>query len=107
MHEPYRPASVLRTYRLFLSLKGKMRNIAALHIIMDAENLTVSWNRSSKLPDNLKAYVVQYKQYGGGPGQSFDWARLNSSQTTVFFRGLLLMLLETQSNVDFLSLAKQ
>lgn len=73
---------------------GNDDNIPALHIDMNAEKLTVSWRYSSKLPDNLKAYVVQYRQFGSRPGQSFDWLKLNGGQTTALFRGLLLMCVE-------------
>lgn len=80
-------------HAVFVS-EGKDENIPALQISMNAENLTVSWKHSSKLPDNLKAHVVQYKQFGSRLGHSFDWARLNRSQTTASFRGLWLMSLE-------------
>lgn len=66
---------------------GKEENKPTLHIEMNAENLTVSWKQSSLLADNLKGYVVQYKQFGSDLGHSFDWAKLNKSQTTAFFRG--------------------
>lgn len=55
---------------------------------MNAENLTVSWDQLPQLPDNLKEYVVQYKQAGSLPGQSFDWVRLDKNHTTAFFIGL-------------------
>lgn len=69
--------------------EGTDENTPALHIDMNAENLTVSWKRSSELPDNLKAYVVQCKEIGSPPDQIFDWARLKRSQTSTLFRGLL------------------
>lgn len=77
----------LQTFFFFFN-EGKEENKPTLHIEMNAENLTVSWKQSSLLADNLKGYVVQYKQFGSDLGHSFDWAKLNKSQTTAFFRGL-------------------
>ncbi|XP_063759627.1 interleukin 12 receptor, beta 2a, like isoform X2 [Eleginops maclovinus] len=65
---------------LTLPMPGKEK---AFHVEMNAENLTVSWDSSSQLSDNLKEYVVQYKQIGSPPGQGFDWVK---SQRTAFFK---------------------
>lgn len=54
---------------------------------MNEDNLTVSWDTLT-LSDNLKEYVVQYKQAECPPGQDFDWLKLNKSLTTGFFKGL-------------------
>lgn len=56
---------------------------------MNEENLTVFWDLPSRLSDNLKEYVVQYKQAGSPPGQEFDWVKVNKSNTTASFKGLL------------------
>lgn len=94
---------IFQTYFCFENLhavfvfEGEEENVAALRIHITTDNLTVSWKPFSKMPANLKEYVVQYKQYGSGSGQSFDWVRLIRSQTTAFFRGLLLMFLEKYS----------
>lgn len=55
---------------------------------MNEEYLTVSWDLPSQLSDNLKEYVVQYKQAGCPSGQGFDWVKVNKSQTTEMFKGL-------------------
>lgn len=54
---------------------------------MNEENLTVSWGLPSQLSDNLKEYVVQYKQECS-QDQAFDWIKVNKSQRTAFFKGL-------------------
>lgn len=54
---------------------------------MNPDNLTVSWKRPSQLFDNLREYVVQYKEVGSPPGQAFDWVKVDKSQTRAFFRG--------------------
>lgn len=54
---------------------------------MNEENLTASWDLPSQLSDNLKEYVVQYKQ-ACPPGKGFDWVKVNKSQTTGTFTGL-------------------
>lgn len=68
--------------------KETEENKLTLHISMNADSLTVFWNQFSQPANDLKAFVVQYKQFGSDLGKSFDWARLNKSQTTAFFRGL-------------------
>lgn len=55
---------------------------------MNEEYLTVSWDRPSQFSDNLKEYVVQYKQAGCPPGKGFDWFKVNKTQTTGIFKGL-------------------
>lgn len=63
------------------------KNEQDIHLKMDEEYLTVSWDLPSQLSDNLKEYVVQYKQAGYPPGQGFDWIKVNKSQTTGIFKG--------------------
>ncbi|XP_030262992.1 interleukin 12 receptor, beta 2a, like isoform X2 [Sparus aurata] len=72
---------------LTLPVPGKEKNEQALHLKMNEENLTVSWNLPSQLSDTLKEYVVQYKQAGSPLGQAFDWVKVNKSQTAAFFKG--------------------
>ncbi len=55
---------------------------------MNEENLTASWDLLSQLSDNLKEYVVQYRQAGCPPGQGFDWVKVSKNQTTGTFKGL-------------------
>ena len=55
---------------------------------MDAEILTASWDLPSQLSDNLREYVVQYKQAGCLPGEGFDWVKVNKSQAMGTFKGL-------------------
>ncbi|XP_023126588.1 interleukin 12 receptor, beta 2a, like [Amphiprion ocellaris] len=66
---------------------GKERNDQLIHLNMNQENLTVSWDLPSPFPDNLKEYVVQYKQAGCSPGRGFDWIKVNNSQRVAFFKG--------------------
>ncbi|XP_022071259.2 interleukin 12 receptor, beta 2a, like [Acanthochromis polyacanthus] len=66
---------------------GKKPNDQPIHLNMNQENLTVSWDQPSPFPDNLKEYVVQYKQAGCSPGRGFDWIKVNKSQTAAFFKG--------------------
>lgn len=55
---------------------------------MNSESLNVSWDPPPQLADNVKEYVVQYKQAGLSPVKGFDWVRVNSSQTTATVKGL-------------------
>ncbi|XP_068193973.1 interleukin 12 receptor, beta 2a, like [Antennarius striatus] len=66
---------------------GKEENHQGLHLRMDEENLTVSWDVPLQHSDNLQKYLVQYKQVGAPAGQTFDWVKVNKSQTTTFFKG--------------------
>ncbi|XP_036943815.1 interleukin 12 receptor, beta 2a, like [Acanthopagrus latus] len=70
---------------LTLPVPGKEKNEQPLHLKMNEENLTVSWNLPSQLSDTLRQYVVQYKQ--AGHPQGFDWVKVNKSQTAAFFKG--------------------
>lgn len=66
---------------------SKEDNKKAINLKMNEVNLTVSWNLSSWPSDNLKEYVVQYKQVGCPPGKGFAWVRVKENQTTAFFKG--------------------
>ncbi|XP_054463478.1 interleukin 12 receptor, beta 2a, like isoform X2 [Anoplopoma fimbria] len=68
-------------------IPGKEKNEQTIHLVMNEENLTVSWDLPSQLSDNLKEYVVQYKEAGGPPGRGFDWIKVEKSQKTGIFKG--------------------
>ncbi|KAK9534959.1 hypothetical protein VZT92_007372 [Zoarces viviparus] len=72
---------------LALPTPGEQKNEQAIRLVMNEENLTVSWDPPAQLSDNLKEYVVQYKQAGCPPGQGFDWIKVNKRQTTGIFEG--------------------
>ncbi|XP_041813929.1 interleukin 12 receptor, beta 2a, like [Chelmon rostratus] len=72
---------------LAMPVSGKEKNAQVVHLEMNEENLTVFWDLPSRLSDNLKEYVVQYKQAGSPPGQEFDWVKVNKSNTTASFKG--------------------
>ncbi|KAM9346053.1 granulocyte colony-stimulating factor receptor-like [Symphorus nematophorus] len=72
---------------LAMPVPGKGKNEQAFHLKMTEENLSVSWDLPSQLPDSLKEYVVQYKQAGRPPGQAFDWIKVNKSHTSAFLKG--------------------
>ncbi|XP_070778526.1 interleukin 12 receptor, beta 2a, like [Enoplosus armatus] len=72
---------------LAMQIPGKEKNSQTLHLRMNEENLTVFWDLPSRPPDNLKEYVVQYKQAGSPPGQGFDWIKVDKNQTTGIFKG--------------------
>ncbi|XP_034534359.1 interleukin 12 receptor, beta 2a, like isoform X2 [Notolabrus celidotus] len=57
------------------------------YLKMTEDNLTVSWNFSSVLSENLKEYVVQYKLTGSPLGQGLDWVRVSNSNTSAFLKG--------------------
>ncbi|XP_029294568.1 interleukin 12 receptor, beta 2a, like isoform X2 [Cottoperca gobio] len=71
----------------YLAMPIPEKTEQAIHLTMNEENLTVSWGLSTQLSDNLKEYVVQYKQAGGPPGQGFDWVKVKKNQTTGLFKG--------------------
>ncbi|XP_072225124.1 interleukin 12 receptor, beta 2a, like isoform X2 [Leuresthes tenuis] len=70
---------------LVLPTPGEEGNDQTIDLEMQEENLTVSWKSPSHSPDNLKQYVVQYKECPSGQG--FDWIKVDSSQTTALFEG--------------------
>ncbi|XP_031168540.1 interleukin 12 receptor, beta 2a, like isoform X1 [Sander lucioperca] len=70
-----------------MPIPGKEKDEQALHLVMNEENLNVSWDLPSQLLDNLKEYVLQYKQAGSPPCQGFDWVKVNKSQTTGILKG--------------------
>ena len=78
-----------RTNKASVFYQGKgQENEQAFVLKMTEDNLTVSWDSSSQMLDNLKEYVVQYKQAGRPRGQAFDWIRVNKSHTSAFMTGL-------------------
>ncbi|KAF1379394.1 hypothetical protein PFLUV_G00175610 [Perca fluviatilis] len=70
-----------------MPIPGKEKDEQAIHLMMNEENLTLSWDLPSQLLDNLKEYVLQYKQAGSPPCQGFDWVKVNKSQTTGILKG--------------------
>ncbi|XP_033945011.1 interleukin 12 receptor, beta 2a, like [Pseudochaenichthys georgianus] len=72
---------------LTLPIPGKEKTDQAIHVEMNEENLTVSWDSPSQPSDNLKEHVVQYKQVGCLSGQGFDWVKATTNQTTALFKG--------------------
>ncbi|KAM6965905.1 interleukin 12 receptor, beta 2a, like [Tautogolabrus adspersus] len=71
----------------FVSLERKEKNEQEIHLNVTEENLTVSWKQPHQLSDNLKEYVVQYKQAGCPLGQGFDWVKVSKTQKTAIFKG--------------------
>lgn len=59
-----------------------------MEVEMNEENLTVSWEPLSLLPDVGTHFVVQYKE--ALPGKSFDWIKVDKKQTKVSLKGLFL-----------------
>ncbi|XP_041831845.1 interleukin 12 receptor, beta 2a, like [Melanotaenia boesemani] len=70
---------------LVVPAPGKEAHDQIIHLEMNEENLTVSWDPATQFSDDLKQYVVQYKACP--PGQGFDWIKVDKSQTTAFFKG--------------------
>lgn len=60
----------------------------ALNLSMSLKDITVFWKVPPQFSNNLKEYVVQYKQAGAPLGHAFSWVKVNKSQTTAFFKGL-------------------
>ncbi|XP_028268760.1 interleukin 12 receptor, beta 2a, like [Parambassis ranga] len=73
-------------YRLVLTT-GNEENNKNIQLNMTEETLTVSWTLPQHLTDNVKEYVVQYKEVGSAPGRGFDWIKVNKSQKTGGFKG--------------------
>ncbi|XP_034046165.1 interleukin 12 receptor, beta 2a, like isoform X2 [Thalassophryne amazonica] len=73
--------------RVDVPATGKQSNGQAIVLKMNEENLNVSWNPPSEPSDNLKEYVVQYKQVGQPPPQGFDWDRVKKGQTRKVLKG--------------------
>ena len=69
---------------------GKQENAQNIHLNMNEENLTVSWNQSPPLFANpsFKEYVVQYKQVGSPLCQEFDWVKVGKDHTMGILKGL-------------------
>lgn len=74
----------------FVFYLGKQENAQNIHLNMNEEKLTVSWNQSSQLFANssFKEYVVQYNQVGSPLCQEFDWVKVGKVHTMGFFKGL-------------------
>ncbi|XP_078140932.1 interleukin 12 receptor, beta 2a, like [Centroberyx gerrardi] len=73
--------------RLAMPTPGKKNDEQAVRLKMDSESLGASWDLPSQLSDDLKEYVVQYKQAGCPPVQGFDWVRVHKSQATGSLKG--------------------
>nr|XP_040046419.1 interleukin 12 receptor, beta 2a, like [Gasterosteus aculeatus aculeatus] len=72
---------------LALPTPGKHKSERAVHLVMNEENLTVSWEPPSQGSDHLKEHVVQYKEAGRLPGQGFDWIKVGKGIRTGIFEG--------------------
>ncbi|KAF7658629.1 hypothetical protein LDENG_00010260 [Lucifuga dentata] len=72
---------------LAMPVPGEENAEQAVSFKMNAELLSVSWDLRPQLSDNLKEYVVQYKQVGHPLAQGFDWVRVNKNQTTAILKG--------------------
>lgn len=72
---------------IYVFCSGHEKSEQVLHLLMNPEHLNVSWKPPSQLLDNLREYVVQYKEVGCPAGKAFDWVKVNKSQTRAFFRG--------------------
>ncbi|KAM4530641.1 interleukin 12 receptor, beta 2a, like isoform 2-T2 [Odontesthes bonariensis] len=70
---------------LVLPAPGEAGNHQPIDLEMQEENLTVSWNSPAQFSDNLKQYVVQFKDCLSGQG--FDWIKVDSNKTTALFKG--------------------
>ncbi|XP_061568462.1 interleukin 12 receptor, beta 2a, like isoform X2 [Cololabis saira] len=60
-------------------------NDQTIHLLITDQNLTVSWDLPPQFSDNLKQYVVQYKECS--PRQTFDWIKVDTDETEVYFQG--------------------
>ncbi|KAM7386737.1 hypothetical protein PAMA_009387 [Pampus argenteus] len=74
---------------LTIPIQAKEKNEQPIHLKMNEENLTVSWDLLPQLSGNLpyNGYVVQYKQAESPLGQGFDWIKVKKVHTTVSFKG--------------------
>nr|XP_057905419.1 interleukin 12 receptor, beta 2a, like isoform X2 [Doryrhamphus excisus] len=74
---------------LAIPIQGKESNEQAIDVRMNTENLSISWDLHSHLPDinSFKEYVVQYKQAGRRLGEGFAWMRVNNSHASATFGG--------------------
>ncbi|KAM8844278.1 interleukin 12 receptor, beta 2a, like isoform 1-T1 [Spinachia spinachia] len=72
---------------LALPTPGKHTSQLAVHLVMNEENLTVSWEPPSQGSDHLKEHVVQYKQAGRPLGQGFDWIKVKKGVRAGIFEG--------------------
>lgn len=82
----YNALGATKASRLPTPTPGKQANDLIINLEMNQNNLTVSWNVSSKFPDSVKQYVVQYKECL--PGNGSDWIKVDKNQTTAFFKGV-------------------
>ncbi|XP_008415119.1 interleukin 12 receptor, beta 2a, like [Poecilia reticulata] len=81
----YNALGATKTSRLPRPISGKQATEPKIYLKLNEKNLTVSWNQSSKVSDNIKQYVVQYKECL--PGSGSDWIKVDKKQTTAFFKG--------------------
>ncbi|XP_037544263.1 interleukin 12 receptor, beta 2a, like [Nematolebias whitei] len=83
----YNAFSATDATHLFMpAAPGQHVNDQIIELQMNEENLTVSWEPPSLFPDDVKQYVVQYKECL--PGKSFDWIKVDKNHTTVSFKGV-------------------
>ncbi|KAM9392839.1 interleukin 12 receptor, beta 2a, like isoform 2-T2 [Pholidichthys leucotaenia] len=80
----YNALGATNSSSIVIPLTGE-ENDQVLRLQMNGENLTVDWDDPSKFSDELKEYVVEYKEVGSPPGEGFDWAKVIN--TTAFFKG--------------------
>uniref|UniRef100_A0AAV2KEU8 Fibronectin type-III domain-containing protein n=1 Tax=Knipowitschia caucasica TaxID=637954 RepID=A0AAV2KEU8_KNICA len=62
----------------------------AAHKVLDLKmrenNITISWSRTWST-DNMKEFVVQYKEAGTPLGRGLDWVRIDISTKTITIKG--------------------
>uniref|UniRef100_A0A1A8DRP1 Interleukin 12 receptor, beta 2a, like n=1 Tax=Nothobranchius kadleci TaxID=1051664 RepID=A0A1A8DRP1_NOTKA len=63
---------------------GEHTDDQIIDLQMTEENLTVSWTLPPHFPDNVKHYVVQYRECW--PGRGLDWIKVDKSRRTVSFK---------------------
>ncbi|CAN9505703.1 unnamed protein product [Ophioblennius macclurei] len=70
-----------------LPLKGKQQKDQTIDLNLTENSLAVSWDLPAQLSDNLKEYVVQYKEAGRPGGHGFDWIKITKNKTAEFTAG--------------------
>lgn len=83
----YNALGVTPPSHLGIQVPVKIPKEESINLEINENNLTVSWNIKSMIP-NIKEYVVQYKEAGSSLGQGLDWVRLNTNLTKVTIKGL-------------------
>lgn len=82
----YNTLGVTPSSHLDIQVPVKIPKEESLNLEMEENNLTVSWNITSWIP-NIKEYVVQYKEAGSSLGQGLDWIRSKTSLSKVTLKG--------------------